>query len=92
MSLAVGGHQRQVHREDGSGIGRVGGADRAAVLLGHLADDRQPETGPLLTANVGAPVEAVEDVGQVLLVDPGTVVPDSDAGRVDVDLHRPVRW
>ena len=66
----------------------VGGGDAAAMLLGDLADDREPETAALTRARIGAAVEAVEDVGQVVLDDAVTVVADGHAVRVDRDLDR----
>ena len=64
--------------------GGVGGRDAAAVLLGDLADDREAEAAALARARVGAPVEAVEDVGQVGLGDAVAVIAHADAG-----LRRP---
>ncbi len=57
--------RRQRQREHGAAGGRVGDRGGAAVLLGDLADDRQSEPGPLAPARVAAPVEAVEQVGEV---------------------------
>ena len=56
----------------------VRGADRAAVLLGDLADDGQPQAGARPAAGIRAAVEAVEDVRQVLGGDASAVVADAD--------------
>ncbi len=48
--------------------------DAAAVLLGDLSHDREPETRARPAARLGAAVEAVEDVRQVLRGDPRPVV------------------
>ena len=71
--------------------GRVRGLDPAAVRLGRLADDRQAEAGAGHAARAVGAVEAVEDVRQVGLVEPGPVVADREraVGEVDLDHARP---
>ena len=39
------GAQRQLDGEEGAALGGVADGDRAAVQLGDLADDREPEAG-----------------------------------------------
>jgi hypothetical protein len=56
------------------------------VLLGHLTDDRQTEARALLTANVRAAEEAIEDVWQVSLLDAGAVVANANARGIYVHL------
>ena len=75
-----------VQREDRAAVGSVGGVDRAAVLDGDLAHDRQAQPAALAAAAVGAAVEAVEHVRQVGLVDAGAVVAHAQPVGVDGDL------
>src|SRR4051812_12015104 len=69
----------------------VGDADRALVLLGHLADDGQAEPAALLAPGANPAVEAVKDERQVALVDAMAVVPDPEALTAHLHLHRASR-
>src|SRR3989442_10006206 len=62
--------------------------DLAAVRFRDLADDREPEPGPGQPARGKRPVEAVEDEGQVLVVDPRPVIADRHltVSHADLDL------
>ena len=82
-------HDRQVQREDRAAVGRVGHGRRAAVLLGDLADDRQPEPAALSPAGVRAAEETVEHVGEVRLGRPRAVVADADSRRSSTVDARP---
>ena len=53
--------------EDRAAVRRVLGRRLAAVRLRDLADDREPEARARQVARVGGPVEAVEDVGEILV-------------------------
>ena len=66
--------------------------DRAAVLLGDLADDREAEAGARPAAGVGAAVEAVEDVRQVGGVDAAAVVAHPHAPRAGTRPPRSGLW
>ena len=63
----------------------------AAVLLGDLAHDRQPEPGAGAPARGRAAVEAVEEVWKVVGVDAGAVIADAHTVSVDPDLDDPAR-
>ena len=65
----LGAGQAQAHERSPAGCGL--GGDAAAVLLDHLAHDRQAEPRAGAPAGLGAAVEAVEDVRQVLGEIPG---------------------
>ena len=76
----------ELEHELRAATGSVGGADAAAVLLGDLADDRQPEAGARAPARGRAAVEAVEQVREILRVDAGPVVAHAHAVHVDAHL------
>src|SRR5213075_1916144 len=60
------------------------GADRAAHRLHQLADDRQAQTGPTARPVPGlvAPVEPIEDPGELLRRDAAAGVLDGDLNQV----------
>ncbi len=64
-TAGLGAGQAQPHQRPAAGS-RLGG-DGAAVLAGDLADDRQAKARAGSPARLGAAVEAVEDMGEVLL-------------------------
>src|SRR5918994_4479317 len=67
------------------------GLDAAPGCLDDLPHDREPQARSGEVPRRGRAVEAVEDVRQVLRVDPRTVVTDRDlAVRRDADLDRPL--
>ena len=65
--------------EDRAAVIGVGGGDRAAVLFGDLAHDRQPEAAALAAARVRAAEETIKHVGEIIGNDPGAVVANLDA-------------
>ncbi len=67
------GAQRQRDREEGAALGGVADGDRAAVQLGDLADDREPEAG---AARARITAIALEDDGADIGRDARTVVGD----------------
>ena len=83
---AVPGRGRQAEADERpAAVGALGG-HLAAVGLGHLPDDGEPEPGAGLPARRGRAVEAVEDVRQVVLVDARPVVADGHLAVADADL------
>ena len=82
---------RQVELEHRAPARSVGRLDGAAVRLGYLADDRQPQTGSGKAAGGGRAVEAVEHVRQVRRVDPWSVVANGDGAVLDRDFDRTLR-
>ena len=85
----LGAGQAQAHQRAAAG-GRLGG-DAAALLVGDLADDRKAQPRAGTPARLGAAVEAVEHVGQVLGGDPGSVVAHRQLLPVQRDLDRLAR-
>jgi hypothetical protein len=59
------------------------------VRVGHLADDGQSQAGTRQRPRRAGPVEALEDVRQVLLVDAGPVVAERQVFRPEADLDEP---
>ena len=64
---------RQREPQQRAAAGRGLCRDGAGVSLGHVADDRQAEARAVPPARRGGPVEAIEDVRQVLGCDPRAV-------------------
>src|SRR5690349_13410769 len=64
------------------------GLHRAAMRLGHLADDREPEAGAGHRARRGRAVEAIEDEGTVLVGESRPVVPHLQLAAGERDLDR----
>ena len=79
------GGQRE--RELGAPALRVGRPCGAAVGLGHLAHDRQPEPGSRPPARADAAVEPVEHVREVLVGDAGPVVAHHHPVRAGAHQH-----
>src|SRR4030095_786363 len=67
------------------------GDDLAAVGLGYLPDDREPEARPRHRPRRTRPVEAIEDVRQVGIVDARAVIPDLDRAVGDADVELAAR-
>ena len=63
-------------REDRAAVVRVAGCRGAVVLFDNALDDREAKPAARLAAGAGASVEAIKDVREVCLVDPGPVVTD----------------
>ena len=63
-------------REDRAAVARVVGCRGAAVLFDDVLDDREAKPAARLASGGGASVEAIKDVREVCLVDPGPVVTD----------------
>src|SRR4051794_10414142 len=82
-SLSV---QRQAQREGCSPINGVGHRCGSPVLARDPGDDRQSQPGAVAhTRLVGLP-EAVEDVLEGLVVEPGAVVTNDDVGVIVLDV------
>jgi hypothetical protein len=83
------GDDRKPQREHRAAVGRVLDLDRASVLVGDLADDREPEAAALAPAGARAAVEAVEHVREVLGLDAAAVVAHPHATGPGGDLDDP---
>ena len=89
MGVGLGGlcaGQADAHERAAAGGGL--GADGAALLVYDLADDRKAEARAGTSARVGAAVEAVEDVRELVGGDPGAVVADVSSPPLRRDLDR----
>src|SRR5205807_357749 len=67
------------------------GDDLTTVRFRDLPDDREPQPGSGHAPSGAGPVEPVEDVRQVLLVDPGAVVAHRHLAAADRDLDLAAR-
>src|SRR3954451_12121616 len=74
-ALHLGG-RGEGERDDQPAARGVGRPDRRSVGLGDLPDDGQPEARAALRAPPRAAEEAVEQLAQLLVRRPGTVVAD----------------
>ena len=85
--------RRQPRSEDRAAAGAFSAVASPPCAERDLADDREPEPRAGQVARVRGPVEAVEDVGEVLLGDPRAVVAHGHlgAGHRDVDRVAPLR-
>src|SRR5262245_207912 len=62
------------------------GHDLASMRLGDLSHDRQPETRPGHAPRRARAIEPVEDVREVLVRDPGSVVANDEPTVPNLDL------
>ena len=77
LGLFVGWRGGNAESEPGSSAGGVVDGDGAVVGIGDLLDDGEAEAGAGGASGRGSAVEAIEDVGEVLLAEARSSFPGS---------------
>src|SRR5215470_2292381 len=84
--------ERQIDPEHGASTRLALHLDLTSMRLDDLAGDPEAQSHPPVRAPGDRPLEAVEDLGQVLLAHPDALVPDADPRPrrvgLDADLDR----
>ncbi len=83
------GESGEAQSQGGSPARGIVGCELGSVRVGDLANDGQAQARAWSTAGLAGSVEAVEDKGQILDVDPGAVVADPELAIMKTDLDRP---